>query len=277
MFKTSTALFYLLLIGMSSIFIACNEENETPEPDELQSVEGSMVAESEENWTHFRFSKDFYSSTDGSSFEKSINVLSGIVYQQQPLFLTSHFFVRGGVEETPIVKLTVPTEEEMISLSTPYRLHNRLLESRQSVPDNLKDILDLGFTGTEKFIFTGEETYAWFYGQRKVFNAWRPVPYNAVRNSVGGNFGWINAASRSKLPADLFIGRPGIHAIRFSQLGSLDLAEIEGTETMVYPAVFTSYPTESAEPETKLAIVGKKLNFISDSLDIISILPDNNF
>ncbi len=104
--KININIFYLYLIGFASLFICCNDESDDAEPVKTEQVEGSMISELETNWIHFRFSQGFYSGRSGSSFETDIDFFQGAVYLEQPIFLTSHFFIRGGIREIPSIKLT---------------------------------------------------------------------------------------------------------------------------------------------------------------------------
>ncbi|MEL7146620.1 MAG: hypothetical protein AAFO69_09655, partial [Bacteroidota bacterium] len=154
--KIRLLLVYCFLMLSAIAFIACSDdEGEEPEPDS-PSVEGSMIADGVGDWSHFRFSQSFYSGRAGSSFESGISIVDGSVVQSQPIFLTSHQFNRGGVREAPQLKLTLPSEEEMISTDLPFTITDK--EDRgQTVPSNLSDVTDLGFSGDQKFFLDGSE------------------------------------------------------------------------------------------------------------------------
>ena len=263
-------LFHSLLAGIALAFIACSEdEGEAPGPDSTP-VEGSMVSPEEGNWSHFRFSQSFYSGRAGSSFESGIDMIAGSVILQQPLFLTSHQFIRGGLREDPLLKLTIPSEEEMISTDLPFVIRDK--EDRgQTVPSNISDLGALGFSGDQKFFLSGREAYGWYHGQRKRFGAWFPVRFSAIADARE-TFGWSHTASASKFPSEIDLPDP--EKVTFQWLGDLDLAVIDETRTMVFPGWFDEFDG-SGRRKKRMAILGKKWSLATDDIDFVKVLPED--
>lgn len=265
------------MLGIVAAQTSCIEKEDST-PEELKDSNYISMLVDNSGWSTVAYDDKIFSGTPGASFPYQHDYVLGDVQNGVPSFLTySTIYAQGSRGPTSKVltwniidnNAVLPIEGYTIGILDKI-LNRETLTG--SLPENLKEHQTTGVVYASKdfpFFYENEPHSYKSYYRRSATNlnqSWKRIgPTGVSRN--GQVVGWLPSIPRRLINEKSNL-EPGSGHVN-SNIGSLDILELNGTKTTVQLATFFSREAGGENPGTYACLAGKYWDGL-DSIDITS-------